>query len=189
MDIISIIVISIALAMDAFSVSVTKGFALKKITVPQAIYIGLFFGGFQAIMPVLGWIGGEQIADIVSSFAPIIAFTLLLIIGLKMIYESLSSDDEEDENDNAKSKFSFKELTFLAIATSIDAFAVGITFSFLNTPILIPILFIGVITFLFSELGIVIGNKVGHILGDKFEIIGGIVLILIGCKILIEAFL
>ncbi|MGL4670309.1 MAG: manganese efflux pump MntP family protein [Methanobacteriaceae archaeon] len=183
MDILSIIILSIALAMDAFSVSITKGFSLKKITILQAIYIGLFFGGFQAIMPVLGWIGGEQIADVVSSFAPIIAFILLVIIGLKMIYESLSSKDGEE----VESKFSFKELTFLAIATSIDAFAVGITFSFLKIPILIPIIFIGVITFLFSELGVLIGNKVGHIFGDKFEIVGGIVLILIGFKILAES--
>lgn len=101
-----------------------------------------------------------------------------------MIYESLSSKDDED--DESKSKFSFKELTFLAIATSIDTFAVGITFSFLNTPILIPIIFIGVITFLFSELGIIIGTNVGYLFEDKFEIMGEIVLILIGCKILLK---
>lgn len=183
MELFTVILIAVALAMDAFSVSITKGFSIKNITKSEILAIGLFFGGFQALMPVLGWIAGEQIRDIVSTIAPIIAFILLSIIGLKMIYESIKNkDDEGDEN----SYFSYKELFLLAIATSIDAFAVGISFSLLNTPILIPVILIGIITFIISEIGVYIGVKIGHVFGDKFEIVGGVVLILLGLKILIE---
>ncbi|KZX15310.1 putative manganese efflux pump MntP [Methanobrevibacter cuticularis] len=184
MDIYSIFLIAIALAMDAFSVSLTKGFIIKNIRIYQIIVIGLFFGGFQVGMPVLGWIAGEQIREIVSSIAPYIAFILLLIIGLKMIYDS--AIDEEEKEESSKSSFSYKELTLLAIATSIDAFAVGITFSFLNIPILIPVTIIGITTFLLSETGIFIGKKLGHLFGNKFEIIGGVILILLGLNILLQ---
>lgn len=188
MDFYSILLISIALAMDAFSVSITKGFSVKNLKKSQILAIGLFFGGFQAFMPVLGWIAGEQIRDIVSTIAPIIAFILLLAIGIKMIYETIPSDNEnnEDDGDNENSYFSYKELTLLGIATSIDAFAVGVSFSFLNTSILIPIIAIGLITFIMSEIGVYIGIKVGHIFGNKIEILGGVILILLGFKILLE---
>ncbi|MEA4957596.1 MAG: manganese efflux pump MntP family protein [Methanobrevibacter sp.] len=209
MDIITIIIISIALAMDAFSVSITKGFTLKNITKMQILWFGIFFGGFQALMPLLGYISGSQLEQFVKSITPWIAFLLLLFIGLKMIYDSLKEDEEDikentnkntneninkniNENENkiytkiSKDKFSFKELTLLAIATSIDAFAVGVTFAILKTPIIIPILFIGIVSFILSEIGIIIGQKIGHFFGNKFEIIGGIVLVLLGFKILLE---
>lgn len=189
MDIISIILISIALAMDAFSISITKGFTLKNITTMQSLWFGIFFGGFQVLMPILGYISGSQLEQLVSSVAPWIAFILLVSIGSKMIYENLKENNGEGgeyESSDTKNKFSFKELTLLAIATSIDAFAIGVTFAILKTPLLVPLIMIGVITFILSEIGIYIGKKIGHFFGDKFEIIGGIILILLGAKILLD---
>ena len=182
MDFISTLLIAIALAMDAFSVSLTKGFTLKKITKSQILWFGIFFGGFQALMPVLGWLGGIQLEWVITTFAPWIAFILLLLIGLNMIRESFSSEESEKNSDN----FSFKELTLLAIATSIDAFAVGITYAVLKTDILIPIIMIGVVAFIFTIIGLYLGKKIGNYFGDKFEILGGAILILLGFKILLE---
>ena len=182
MDFISTLLIAIALAMDAFSVSLTKGFTLKKITKSQVLWFAIVFGGFQALMPVLGWLGGIQLEWLITTFAPWIAFILLLLIGSNMIRESFSNEEEEDSSD----KFSFKELTLLAIATSIDAFAVGITYAVLKTDILIPIIMIGVTAFIFTIIGLYLGKKIGNYFGDKFEILGGVILILLGVKILLE---
>ncbi len=179
-NLISTFLIAVALAMDAFSVSMTKGFTQKNITKPQILYYGLFFGGFQALMPIWGYFCGTAIASIVESLASIIGFILLLAIGLNMIRESLTSDDEEI-TDN----FSFKEVTLLAIATSIDAFAVGIAIALIKDPILISAAIIGIVAFLFSIVGIFIGKKLGDYVGDKFQILGGVILILIGIKILL----
>ncbi|MBP5784874.1 MAG: manganese efflux pump [Methanobrevibacter sp.] len=181
MDFISTLLIAIALAMDAFSVSLTKGFTLKKITKSQVLWFAIFFGGFQALMPVLGWLGGIQLEWLITTFAPWVAFILLLLIGSNMIRESFSND-EGDSSD----KFSFKELTLLAIATSIDAFAVGITYAVLKTDILIPIIMIGVTAFIFTIIGLYLGKKIGNYFGDKFEILGGVILILLGLRILLE---
>ena len=180
MDFISTLLIAIALAMDAFSVSLTKGFTLKKITKSQVLWFAIFFGGFQALMPVLGWLGGIQLEWLITTFAPWIAFILLLLIGSNMIRESFSDDDEESD------KFSFKELTLLAIATSIDAFAVGVTYAVLKEEVLIPIIIIGVVAFIFTIIGIHLGKKIGNYFGDKFEILGGVVLILLGIRILLN---
>ncbi|MEE1134439.1 MAG: manganese efflux pump MntP family protein [Methanobrevibacter sp.] len=179
-NVISTFLIAVALAMDAFSVSMTKGFTQKHLTKGQILCYGLFFGGFQALMPILGYFCGNAIASIVESLASIIGFILLLAIGLNMIRESLTSDDEEITD-----HFSFKEVTLLAVATSIDAFAVGITIALLKDPILISSLLIGVVAFLFSIAGIFIGKKLGDYVGDKFQILGGVILILIGIKILL----
>lgn len=179
-NIISTFLIAVALAMDAFSVSMTKGFTQKDLTNSQILYYGLFFGGFQALMPILGYFCGNVIASLVESLAPIVGFILLLAIGLNMIRESLSSGDEE-----IKDYFSFKEVTLLAIATSIDAFAVGITIALINDPILISSAIIGIVAFIFSIAGIFIGKKLGDYVGDKFQILGGVILILIGIKILL----
>jgi manganese efflux pump family protein len=201
MDLLTIILISIALAMDAFSISITKGFTLKNITKIQTLWIGIFFGGFQALMPFLGYICGIYIDQIVSTIAPWVAFLILLGIGLKMIYESLNKDDtpsddreymedredfEGSEINPKKNMFSFTELILLAIATSIDAFTVGISFAILNTSIIISIILIGLITFALTEIGVYIGQKIGHYLGDKFEIVGGIILVILGVKILLN---
>lgn len=182
MDFISTLLIAIALAMDAFSVSLTKGFTLKKITKSQVLWFAIFFGGFQSLMPILGWLGGIQFEWLITTFAPWIAFILLLLIGSNMIRESLSDDEEAEEDSD---KFSFKELTLLAIATSIDAFAVGITIALINDPILISSAIIGIVAFIFSIAGIFIGKKLGDYVGDKFQILGGVILILIGIKILL----
>ena len=189
-NLISTFLIAVALAMDAFSVSMTKGFTQKHLTRAQIFYYGLFFGGFQFIMPIFGYVCGSVIASIVESLAPIVGFILLLAIGLNMIRESLSGDDEEI-TDN----FSFKEVTLLAIATSIDAkyikknrnepFAVGITIALLKDPLLISCAIIGIVAFAFSIVGIYIGKKLGDYVGDKFQILGGVILILIGFKILL----
>lgn len=175
----STLLVAVALAMDAFSVSMTKGFTQKNLKSSQILYYGLFFGGFQAFMPVIGYFCGNLIASVVTSLAPIVGFVLLLAIGLNMIRESLDEDDEEITD-----SFSFREVTLLAIATSIDAFAVGITIALINDPILISAAIIGIVAFLFSIAGIFIGKKIGNYIGDRFQIIGGVILILIGIKIL-----
>lgn len=179
MDYISIFLLAIGLAMDAFSVSITRGLTMK-FNVKHALVIALFFGGFQAIMPVLGWISGIQLQQFVSTLAPWIAFILLSIIGIKMIYEGFSDDEDKTEN------FSLKELLILSIATSIDAFVVGITFAFLNTSIIEPIIIIGLVTFVLSFIGVYIGKNIGHLFENKIEIFGGLILVGIGLKILIE---
>jgi putative Mn2+ efflux pump MntP len=183
MDLISIILLGVGLAMDAFSVSITLGITLKNFELKHALWIALFFGAFQAIMPILGWISGMQLQSLVSALAPWIAFLLLLGIGLKMIYESFKMKEEDA---NSLKVFSFKELLLLAIATSIDAFAVGITFAFLEISIWIPVLIIGIITFILSFIGVYIGKRIGHLFERKIEIFGGLILIGIGLKILLE---
>lgn len=181
MDIFSMIFLAVGLAMDAFSVSITRGMILK-CNLKYALTIALFFGAFQALMPVAGWLAGEQLAGLVELWAPWIAFLLLLIIGMKMIYEGISQKDDED----ICRIFSIKDILILSIATSIDAFAVGVTFAFLNTPILLPILIIGLVTFVLSLIGVYLGKNIGHLFGNKIEILGGLILIFIGLKILIE---
>ncbi|HEX7467192.1 MAG TPA: manganese efflux pump [Methanobacterium sp.] len=179
MNFIIIFFIAIGLAMDACFVSITKGMA-DKTTVGHALIIALFFGGFQALMTIGGWILGIPIQTIVSTFAPWIAFILISIVGIKMIYESFS-DDNDDNND-----FSIKEIFILAIATSIDAFVVGISFALLNTPIIEPSIIIGAIAFILSFMGVYIGKRLGHLFGKEIEIIGGVILIGIGISILIK---
>ncbi len=181
MDIVSTLLIAVALAMDAFSVSLTKGFTLKNITLKQILWFGVFFGGFQSLMPMLGWTLGVQLQLIVSAVAPWIAFILLVLIGANMIRESFSDDLDDDED-----TFSFAELTLLAVATSIDAFAVGVTYAVLKIDILIPVIIIGLVAFIFTVIGIYLGKKIGDYFGDKFEILGGVILILLGCRILLE---
>lgn len=180
LNFISVFLIAVALAMDAFSVSLTKGFTQKDLSKTQILYYGIFFGAFQALMPILGFFCGNAISSIVESLASIIGFVLLLAIGLNMIRESLSGDDED-----VTDTFSFKEVTLLAIATSIDAFAVGITFALLHEPVWISSAIIGIVAFAFSVAGVILGRKIGNYFGDKFQIVGGIILILIGIKILL----
>lgn len=180
MDIFSMFFLAVGLAMDAFSVSITRGMILK-CNFKYAFTIALFFGAFQALMPVAGWLAGEQLAVVVEVWAPWIAFFLLLLIGGKMIYEGF-----QEKDDDVCRIFSLKDILILSIATSIDAFAVGVTFAFLNTPILLPILIIGLVTFALSFLGVYLGKKVGHLFGNKIEILGGLILIGIGLKILLE---
>ena len=178
-EIISTLLIAVALAMDAFSVSLTKGFTQKNLKTNQILYYGLFFGFFQFMMPIIGYYIGGIISQFLASIASIIGFILLLAIGLNMIRESL-----EDEDESADS-FSFSEVILLAIATSIDALAVGLTYALLNESIIIPSIIIGIVAFIFSIIGILLGKKIGDYFGGRFQILGGVILILIGIKILL----
>ena len=180
-----LLLIGIGLSMDAFAVSVCKGLGMDKLNIRQTIIIALYFGTFQGLMPALGWFFGLQLEHFVSKFAHIIAFILLLIIGGKMIIEAI----KEDSCCKECTKLSHRELFILAIATSIDALAIGISFAFLNTPIIPAIIIIGLTTFVLSILGVIIGNKFGSKYQQKAEISGGIILILIGLKILIEHYI
>lgn len=177
-----IFLIGIGLSMDAFAVALCKGLNMKKVNYVHTVIIALFFGGFQAIMPYLGWVLGKQFEDYIVSVDHWIAFGLLLYIGGKMIYEAFHGEEEEEEDD----KLDLKELTIMAIATSIDALAVGITLAFLQVNIISSITIIGITTFCLSIVGVLIGNRFGMRFKSKAEIAGGVILILIGTKILLE---
>jgi putative Mn2+ efflux pump MntP len=177
MNRIIIFFIAVGLAMDACVISISKGM-VHKTTLNQALIIALLFGVFQGGMTIIGWLLGIPIKDIVSTFAPWIAFILISIIGIKMIYESFLEDD-------TSSDFSLREISILAIATSIDAFVVGISFAIINTPVINPAIIIGVITFILSFIGVYLGKRLGHLFGKEIEILGGIILIGIGLFILI----
>ena len=186
MGFVELFLIGVGLSMDAFAVSICKGLGMKRLNMKQALVIGLFFGGFQALMPLIGWALGTQLADFIMPIDHWIAFILLALIGGKMLLDVFREGDEEDSGEPKDAKLDFKELLMLAIATSIDALAVGITFAFLGVNIVVAIAVIGVTTFVLS----VVGVAVGHAFGARYEkgatIAGGIVLILIGCKILFE---
>jgi manganese efflux pump family protein len=185
MDYISILLLSVGLAMDAFAVSVCKGLCMKKINYSHALVIALFFGGFQALMPLIGWFLGMRFEKYITTFDHWIAFILLAFIGGKMIYEALTN--KEEQNVTCSNRLNIKELFVLSIATSIDALAVGITLAFLpNTNIWFSIATIGVVTFILSVAGVFIGNKFGSKYKSFAELLGGIILVAIGCKILIE---
>lgn len=181
----TLLLLGVGLAMDAFAVSICKGLAMKKAEWKQAALIGIFFGGFQALMPFIGWILGSQFEKYIKSIDHWIAFILLGIIGGKMLVEALKGEEEE-EKCNCDKKLKVRELFVLAVATSIDALAVGITFAFLNYPVAEAVTIIGVTTFIISVAGVYIGNFFGARYKKKAEILGGVILILIGVKILIE---
>lgn len=181
MEIIELILLSIGLGMDAFAVSVCKGISMKKMNWKKACIIGLYFGGFQAIMPVIGYFFGSSFESIITNIDHWIAFILLAIIGAKMIQEAFQKEEEEYNED-----ISVKTMLVLSIATSIDALAVGITFAFLKVNLLLAITLIGTITFILSVIGTKIGNRFGDKYKSKAELAGGIILIIIGLKILLE---
>lgn len=182
MDLVSIVLISVGLAMDAFAVAVCKGLSMKKIDMKKVIIIGLYFGLFQGLMPAIGYLLGVNFSQIVENVDHWIAFILLGFIGGKMIKEALSKE-EGDIDDSVN----FKTMLVLALATSIDALAVGITFAFLKISYVgLSFLLIGGITFVLSALGVIIGNKVGSKYEKKAEFVGGVILIFLGLKILLE---
>lgn len=181
MGIIELFLVAVGLSMDAFAVSICKGLALKNVRLSHSVKAGLWFGGFQALMPVIGFFCGYWFKDYISAFDHWIAFMLLLLLGAKMIKEALS-----DEEESTEAAMDVKNMLLLAIATSVDALAVGITFAFLNVNIWYAVAFIGVITFLFSAVGIKIGSLFGTKFKTKAEIAGGVILILMGAKILLE---
>ena len=168
--------------MDAFAVAVCKGLSMRQLNKKHAVLIGLYFGGFQAAMPLAGYYLGYHFKDAIVSVDHWVAFILLSLIGANMIKESLSPCDEEELDDSVD----FKTMVTLAVATSIDALAVGVTFSFLQVQIGAAVSFIGVITFILSVAGVKAGNVFGTKYKSKAEMAGGIILILIGVKILCE---
>ncbi len=183
MDIGQIIFISIGLAADSFAVSVSSGTILKKMRLRYAIRIATFFSIVQGLMPWIGWLAGSFASSYIRSIDHWLAFALLSFIGGKMIYESRQLQKEPDEANNPLNIYI---LFTLAIATSIDALAVGITFSFLQIAILTPVIIIGFVTFVFSFAGAYVGEYFGHLFEDKIELAGGLILIFMGCKILVE---
>lgn len=176
--------IAVGLSMDAFAVSICKGLKMQRFNVRHAGVIALAFGGFQALMPVIGWFLGKQFESYITGIDHWIAFALLAVIGGKMAAESFKKEEEDSSKENEK--LDVKELLVLAVATSIDALAVGITFAFLQVSIVPAVSLIGVITFVLSAVGVFIGHKFGAKFKSKAELAGGIILILIGLKILLE---
>ena len=181
MGLIELFLIAVGLSMDAFAVSVCKGLAMPKCTFKKAAIVGLWFGGFQALMPAIGYILGAQFQESIASIDHWIAFVLLALIGGNMIHEALDNDEEE-----ADASLDVKTMFLLAVATSIDALAIGITFAFLKVSIIPAVCFIGIVTFIISFAGVKIGNVFGARYKNKAEIVGGIILILLGLKILLE---
>lgn len=198
MNLLSLILTAFGLSMDAFAVSITNGLRMKRITNKNAAKIAIYMGGFQGLMPVIGWALGLGFKDYITSIDHWIALVLLSLIGGKMIYEAIQdkrhpeeSCEEQEQGDGSSKEsddgvVSNKELLLLAIATSIDALAVGVSFAFLNISIISSASIIAIITFLMCFIGVKIGKKCGCFLKDKAEIIGGIILILIGLNIFLE---
>lgn len=180
--IVQIVLVAVALAMDAFAVSLTSGMTIPKVKIQHALKIGLTFGLFQGFMPVIGYVGGALFSKQIEQVDHWIAFVLLAIIGAKMIYESFQNDDDESPKDPLK----WSVLIPLAVATSIDALAVGVTFSLFQVTLITGVVTIGVITFGISTAGVLMGHRFGHKIGERAELIGGAVLVLIGIKILVE---
>ena len=181
MTIFELFILAVGLSMDAFAVAVCKGLAIGKIEWKHVLNVGLWFGGFQALMPLIGYLLGSSFAEYIATVDHWIAMILLVLIGANMIRESLDKDPE-----HVNPSLGFKTMLVMAIATSIDALAVGVTFAFLEVRILPAVTFIGVITFLLSALGVKIGSIFGTKYKSKAELAGGVILILLGLKILLE---
>ena len=182
MDTLIVVFIATGLAMDCFAVSISCGLSIKNVKFSDGLRMGVFFGFFQGFMAFLGWLGGVGFARFIEEVDHWVAISLLTIIGSKMIIEAF-------KDDSRKSGFNpsnFKVLLLLSIATSIDALVVGVSFAFLSITIFLPIILIGAVSFLFALFGTFIGDRLGHILENKIEILGGVILIGIGVKILLE---
>ena len=181
MSLIELFILAVALSMDAFAISICKGLSVQRLRPRHALICGVYFGGFQALMPFLGWLLGSQFQSLITSVDHWIAFILLGIIGFNMVRESRSTDEECPD-----ASFGVMAMLPIAVATSIDALAVGVTFAFLDVDILPAVSFIGIVTFLCSAVGVKIGNVFGLKYKSKAELLGGLVLIVMGLKILIE---
>jgi putative Mn2+ efflux pump MntP len=182
MDLTTIIFIAFGLSMDAFAVSIASGCTVKKLKIKYALKISVFFGLFQAFMPVIGWMAGLTLIDFISGFDHWIAFGLLCYVGGKMIYDSIKIDEDRKKID----PLNIYILLLLSIATSVDALAVGLSFAFLRVLIITPVVLIGVVTFILSFIGVIIGDRIGYFFEKRIELIGGLVLIGIGFRILLE---
>lgn len=182
MDLFDLIVTAIALSMDAFAVSISKGLSVQTLHPKHSLIVGAYFGGFQALMPFLGWLLASSFAEYIRRFDHWIAFVLLALIGANMIREALSKKEEEKMD----ASFGVKTMLPLAIATSIDALATGVTFAMTETNIWLAIAVVGTTTFVFSAVGLRIGHLFGRKYQAKAELLGGVILVLMGIKILIE---
>lgn len=183
MDPLTLVLIAVGLSMDAFAVSITSGIAMKRLHLGHALRIAFFFGAFQLLMPILGWLAGVSLKEFITSWDHWIAFVLLAWIGGKMVYEAVKGDTCERASSEP---LALLELLMLSVATSIDALAIGLSLSFLGVAIAGPALVIGLITFAISFLGVVLGDRLGCLMGKRMEIVGGVILIGIGVKILWE---
>lgn len=181
MSLFDLVVIAIGLSMDAFAVSICKGLSVSRIKPAHIFTVGMYFGGFQALMPLIGYMLGKQFESVITDIDHWIAFILLAIIGGNMIREAVKGGD-----DSCDDSFSFKTMLPLAVATSIDALAIGVTFAFLRVNIISAVALIGTITFVISGAGLGIGNSFGAKYKLKSQILGGVILVMLGCKILIE---
>ena len=187
MSLLDIFLLGVGLSMDAFAVAICKGLAMRKVNKGQMLIIALFFGGFQALMPLIGWALGSTFAKKITKYDHWIAFVLLLYVGGKMVIDAIKEWKDKDTVEEMDPPLDFKELTLLAIATSIDALACGVTFSFEeNFNILNAIAIIGVTTFVISSGGVYVGNIFGDRYKAKAQLFGGIILIFLGVKILLE---
>ncbi len=180
----TVFVIAVGLSMDAFAVSVANGCRIKQVTLRDALRPGWWFGGFQMLMPILGWLGGLALRDLIQSFSHWVVFGLLVFVGGKMLVEAVHGGEHEDEC--AEERRSTRDMLILAVATSIDALAVGLSLSVLHVSIWWPALLIGVVTFVFSLAGTLLGCSIGQLVKNKAEILGGLVLIGIGIRILVQ---
>ena len=181
MGLLELFIIAVGLSMDAFAVAICKGLSVRALRPGHAVVTGLYFGGFQSLMPLIGYFLGVRFQSLITSVDHWIAFVLLALIGGNMIRESRNTDEE-----SLSDSFSFATMLPLAVATSIDALAVGVTFAFLQVDIVAAVCFIGVTTFILSCVGVKIGNVFGAKYKSRAELFGGVVLILMGCKILLE---
>ncbi|HJX33956.1 MAG TPA: manganese efflux pump MntP family protein [Desulfatiglandales bacterium] len=182
MGLLTIILIALALAMDAFAVSVASGIAIKELRIRHALIIGAWFGLFQAVMPILGWVSGIGLRSLITGIDHWIVFGLLFLIGCKMIYESFQLDPMKSRTDPMQIHVLFS----LSIATSLDAFAAGVSFAMLGISIMTPIIIIGAVTFILSFTGVLLGDRGSHFFEKRMEMAAGIILIAIGVKILID---
>ena len=182
MGFVELLLVAVGLSMDAFAVSVCKGLSVKKVGVKHAALAGLYFGGFQFLMPVIGYLLGFRFENIIQNVDHWIAFGLLLYLGGKMVYESFQHQEEEEGFD----PLCLRTLCTLGVATSIDAMAVGISLAVLRSPIVLEATIIGIVTLLISAFGVFFGNQVGRKIDLKLDLIGGVILIGLGTKILIE---
>jgi manganese efflux pump family protein len=180
MNFITILFIALALSMDAFAVSIASGVAIKQLRISHSLTIASWFGIFQAVMPLLGWFGGTRLRDALSGADHWVVFGLLMFIGIKMIWEAFKIDPIEKLN-----PLDVRVLFSLSLATSLDALAAGVSFALLGIPVITPVLIIGAVTFITSFAGVWIGGKSGNLFGKKMEIAAGIILILIGIKVLV----
>ena len=185
MNLWELLILAVGLSMDAFAVSVCKGLSVKKLKAKHMLTVGAYFGGFQALMPFIGWVLGRQFEHYIKSIDHWVAFVLLGFIGGKMMVESLKKE-EDGVVKKEDVPLNIKEMFVLAVATSIDALAVGITFAFLGTPIVEAISIIGCTTFVISVGGVYIGNFFGSKYKNRAEFVGGLILVLLGLKILLE---